>query len=265
MPKLIKHDRVIDDRWTLLGADAALGDVPATGPVLVPLRLWQAERSALLARGEIGVWLAPDEDPSKLAEDVAQLPVIAVDFPKFGDGRGFSTARLLRDRYGFAGELRAVGDIFRDQLFYLRECGFDAADSLRIEAGHILFTRELATPVTPFELGLARLVDFYRSAFRGGPALRAQRWQPRLRRLVGLLPAAHCAGDPRLPAQIRRGTAVMTSTCWSPLLERRIGLGFVNNDDAYPGATVMLAGGTRARVARLPFYDPAKSLPRRMQ
>lgn len=126
MPKLIKHDRVIDDAWTLLGADATLGDVPANGPVLVPFRLWEAQRPALLVRGEVGVWLASNEDPSRLAEDVARLPVIAVDFPKFGDGRGFSTARLLRERHGFTGELRAVGDIFRDQLFYLRECGFDA-------------------------------------------------------------------------------------------------------------------------------------------
>lgn len=147
----------------------------------------------------------------------------------------------------------------------LRECGFDATDSLRIEAGHILFTRELVSPVTPFELGLARFVDFYRPAFSGGRALRAQRWQPPRRRFVGLLPAADCANDPVLPAQIGRGTAVMTSTCWSPLLERRIGLGFVSGDDARPGATVVLAGGTRARVARLPFYDPSRALPRRTQ
>ena len=132
-----------------------------------------------------------------------------------------------------------------------------------MEAGHILFTHELAAPVTPSELGLARLVDFYRPLFRGGQALRAQRWQPPQRRLVGLLPAADSADETLLPAQIRRGTAVMTSACWSPLLERLIGMGFVNNNDARPGATVLLNGGVRARVARLPFYDPARCLPRR--
>ncbi|MEP6655795.1 MAG: DUF934 domain-containing protein [Betaproteobacteria bacterium] len=169
MPKLIKHDRVLDDRWTLLGADAALGDVPATGPVLVPLRLWQTERGALLARGEIGVWLAPDEDPSKLAGDIAQLPVIAVAFPKFGDGRGFSTARLMRDRYGFAGELRAIGDIFRDQLFFLRECGFDAfavrsdLDAEKELAGMTVFDRVYTasthTPHPWFRERVARVAE----------------------------------------------------------------------------------------------------------
>lgn len=126
MPKLIKHDRVIDDPWTLLAPDTAIRDVPPSGPVLVPLPLWQAERATLLARGDVGVWLGAAEDPAVLAGDLARLPVIGIEFPKFGDGRGFSTARLLRERHAYTGELRAIGDIFRDQLFYLRECGFDA-------------------------------------------------------------------------------------------------------------------------------------------
>ena len=147
----------------------------------------------------------------------------------------------------------------------LIECGFTAADSLRIEAGHILFTRELARPVTPAELGLSRLVDFYRPALRGGQALRSQRWQAPQRRLVGLLPQATLADDPDLPAQIANGRAVLSSACWSPLLERSLGLGFVNNVDASPGTSVTLTNGMRARVARLPFYDPAKRLPRRAQ
>ena len=93
--------------------------MPAGAPVIVPLALWQAERAALLARGDVGVWLAPADDPAVLADDVAALPLIAVDFPKFTDGRGYSIARLLRERYGFAGELRAIGDVLRDQLFAL--------------------------------------------------------------------------------------------------------------------------------------------------
>jgi uncharacterized protein (DUF934 family) len=72
------------------------------------------------------VWLAPGDDPATLADDVGQLPLIAVDFPKFTDGRGYSTARLLREKYGYAGELRAIGDILRDQLYYLHACGFNA-------------------------------------------------------------------------------------------------------------------------------------------
>lgn len=124
MPQLIKDGAIIEDRWTLV-REAATGALPP-GPVIVPLDRWVAEREALLSRGEVGVWLAPDADPAVLAADVGRLPVIAVDFPQFTDGRGYSTGRLLREQYGFGGELRAIGDVLRDQLFYLRQCGFDA-------------------------------------------------------------------------------------------------------------------------------------------
>ena len=126
MPQLIKDGALAADGYALLREAAALADVPAGAPAIVPLALWQRERSALLARGDVGVLLAPADDPAAIAADAATLPVIAVDFPKFSDGRGFSIARLLRERYGFKGELRAVGDVLRDQLFALRECGFDA-------------------------------------------------------------------------------------------------------------------------------------------
>jgi uncharacterized protein (DUF934 family) len=80
----------------------------------------------LIARGEAGAWLAPADHPGALVEDLARLPVIAIDFPQFTDGRGYSHARQLRDRYRYGGELRAIGDIGRDQLYYLAQCGFDA-------------------------------------------------------------------------------------------------------------------------------------------
>jgi uncharacterized protein (DUF934 family) len=126
MSQLIKQRFVTDDRWTLVREAAALADLPDGVPVIVPLKLWIERRAALIARGEVGVWLAPDEDPAVLAADAARLPVIAIDFPQFTDGRGYSHARLLRDRYGYTGELRAVGDVQRDQLYYLAQCGFDA-------------------------------------------------------------------------------------------------------------------------------------------
>ena len=126
MRRLIKDRAVVDDPWTLLREAASLADVPDGVPVIVPLALWLERRAALHARGEVGVWLAPTDDPRALVLDLATLPLIAVDFPKFGDGRGYSTARLLRDRYGYRGELRAIGDVLRDQLFALSECGFDA-------------------------------------------------------------------------------------------------------------------------------------------
>jgi phosphoadenosine phosphosulfate reductase len=126
MPQLIKDRAVVVDRWTLLRDAAALADVPDGVPAIVPLALWLAHRDDLSARGDIGVWLAPTHDPVALAADTGALPLIAVDFPKFTDGRGYSIGRLLRDRHGFSGELRAIGDILRDQLFALSECGFDA-------------------------------------------------------------------------------------------------------------------------------------------
>ncbi|HXX86561.1 MAG TPA: DUF934 domain-containing protein [Casimicrobiaceae bacterium] len=126
MPKLIKDRALIDDTWTLLRDATALADVPDGVPVIVPLALWRDRRAALCARGEVGVWLKPDDDPGELASDLAKLPLIAVDFPQFTDGRGYSTARLLREKYAFVGELRAIGDILRDQLYYLQACGFNA-------------------------------------------------------------------------------------------------------------------------------------------
>jgi len=126
MPQLIKDGALGEDRYALLREAASLTDVPPEAPAIVPLALWQKGRSALLARGNVGVLLPPTDDPAAIAADAAAVPIVAVDFPKFSDGRGFSTARLLRERYRFRGELRAVGDVLRDQLFALRECGFDA-------------------------------------------------------------------------------------------------------------------------------------------
>ena len=117
MSQLIKQRLVTDDRWILVREAAVLGDLPDGAPVIVPLRLWIERRAALIARGDVGVWLLPDEDPASLAADVSRLPVIAIDFPQFTDGRGYSHARLLRDRYGYQGELRATGDVQRDQLY----------------------------------------------------------------------------------------------------------------------------------------------------
>jgi uncharacterized protein (DUF934 family) len=126
MPQLIKNGAIVEDRWTLLRGAASVADLAADVPAIVPLALWKAERRVLVARGEIGVWLKPDDDPDALADDVATLPLIAIDFPKFTDGRGYSIAQLLRTRYRYAGELRAIGDVLRDQLYYMRQCGFDA-------------------------------------------------------------------------------------------------------------------------------------------
>jgi uncharacterized protein (DUF934 family) len=126
MPRLIKNGIIVDDRWTVVREIASLAELPSATPVIVPLALWKAERAALAARGEVGVWLKPEDDPDALADDVTTLPLIAIDFPKFTDGRGYSLAQLLRTRHRYSGELRAIGDVLRDQLYYMRQCGFDA-------------------------------------------------------------------------------------------------------------------------------------------
>ncbi|APV50580.1 oxidoreductase [Betaproteobacteria bacterium GR16-43] len=128
MPDVIRNGAVTPDAWTFVGLgegfDAA-APLP-TGAIVVPLAAWQAQREALLARNEsIGVWLAPADDAEALRGDLGRLALIAVQFPKFTDGRGYSTAVLLR-RAGYQGELRAFGDLGRDQLFYLSRVGFDA-------------------------------------------------------------------------------------------------------------------------------------------
>lgn len=95
--------------------------------VIVPKAFWLAHREALRARaGSIGVALEGGDDPADLRDDVGVLGLIAVRFVSFGDGRPFSIARLLRDRLGFAGELRAVGHVQRDQLAFMERCGFNA-------------------------------------------------------------------------------------------------------------------------------------------
>ncbi len=124
MPKLIKHGEVIDDAWQVLREIPEAG-LPS-GKIIVPLTYWLEHRDALRARGEVGVWLASDQPPAPLADDLAQLPVVAIDFPLFTDGRGFSYGRTLREHFGYKGEVRAIGQFIRDQLYYLSRCGFDA-------------------------------------------------------------------------------------------------------------------------------------------
>jgi uncharacterized protein (DUF934 family) len=128
MTTLIKGRALAANTWRTLQADEVQsGDLPQTGDLIVPLSLWRTQRVALLSRaGRTGVWLQPSDEPAELVT-VPPLPdLIAVHFPVFRDGRGYSTARLLRERHGFRGELRAIGDILRDQLFELARCGFDA-------------------------------------------------------------------------------------------------------------------------------------------
>lgn len=134
MPKIIRDHCIVDDDWQLLVL--AETDIPAcvelpARETLLPLAVWLARREELLARQaatgqRLGVWLDSDQGPDAIAADLDHIAVIGINFPKFTDGRGYSTARLLRARYHYRGELRAIGDVLHDQLFYMRRCGINA-------------------------------------------------------------------------------------------------------------------------------------------
>lgn len=133
MANLIRRGRSESANWPQLD-EAALRQPAAKADgsgsvdgVLVPFQLWRAERAACDALGvAIGVLVRDDDDLSQVAEQLPHIAIIAVNFPKFTNGRGYSIARVLRGRYGYKGELRAIGDIMRDQIFYLSRVGFDA-------------------------------------------------------------------------------------------------------------------------------------------
>ena len=228
-------------------------------------------------RGAAQAVIAVQGDISRRTIEQCFPRISLATLPYFGFARAmFGAVECWIARLGYSGETGyelVIADAAAASLWQalldagrgagLVECGFDAVDSLRIEAGHILFTRELATPMTPFELGFSRLVDFDQRAFYGAQALRRNRRKEPTRRLVGLLPAEDAEVEVGVPGRLDDGSAVMTSACWSPLLERHIGMGFVSSRDADLGTVVRLGSGARARVARLPFYDPAKVLPKR--
>ncbi|UJJ31226.1 DUF934 domain-containing protein [Halopseudomonas maritima] len=129
MQRLIKNGEVVNDSWHLLDKDATLDGLPNSDSIIVPLALWLEHSHALKARdGGLGVWLDSDEEVESIADDLSQFQVVALNFPVFSDGRNYSNARLLRDRYQYQGEVRAIGDVLRDQLFFMQRCGFDAFD-----------------------------------------------------------------------------------------------------------------------------------------
>jgi uncharacterized protein (DUF934 family) len=121
---LLRDGRVIDDPWRHLDDAESL---PDGAPATVSLKRWTAERDALSRRnGRLGLRLPNDAAVSALAEDIARFDLITLAFPRFTDGRAYSQARLLRGRLGFRGELRATGNVLRDQLMFMRRCGIDA-------------------------------------------------------------------------------------------------------------------------------------------
>ena len=132
MAHLVRNTEITSDSWQLLETSEALSaalslDAGKAPGALIPLPLWLASREPCRASHlRLGVQLEATDDPEDLVPDLGRLELLAVNFKRFTDGRGYSTARLLRARWGYRGELRAVGDVLIDQLFYLMRVGFDA-------------------------------------------------------------------------------------------------------------------------------------------
>ena len=123
--QIIKNREIVQDHWQHLADDDSLPDAPAD--IIVSVERWRHDREALLARdGQLGVTIGGGVSVDEIIDDLSHFDLVAVRFPEFRDGRGYSYARLLRERYGFKGEIRAVGNVLRDQLFYMERCGINA-------------------------------------------------------------------------------------------------------------------------------------------
>ncbi|WP_413988294.1 DUF934 domain-containing protein [Labrys okinawensis] len=146
---LWKNGQFEANSYTSVGDEDVLPD----GAVIVSLKRFLAEKDTLASRNTpVGVVLQPADKIELLADDLPNLPLLALAFPKFGDGRAFSLARIARERYSFKGELRAVGDILFDRIAYMIRCGFDVLDITNaptlaaLEAGKVPISHEHYQP-----------------------------------------------------------------------------------------------------------------------
>ncbi len=124
--QVIKDKQVIEDNWTRFEPgddDAALPE----GDIIVPLAYWQARREELLGReGKVAVCINGDDELSDIESELDGFELIAIEFPVFRDGRGYSMARALRQRHNFQGDIRAVGEVLRDQLYFMQRVGISS-------------------------------------------------------------------------------------------------------------------------------------------
>ena len=143
MPRIIKDDTIVEDNWQVVeDRDAAV--TADKQPAIVPMSTWLELDEALRLGGKTAPWIDSDEEFEEYSEELLKAPLIALNFPTFMDGRSFSSAQILRN-LGYTGELRAIGYLIQDQLFYLKRCGFDSA---QLREG------------TDLEAALASLKDF---------------------------------------------------------------------------------------------------------
>lgn len=135
MASFIKNRTIVEDNWQRLdaaqwlqvGESGLVADFPTHGDLLAPLRLWRLRGDELHARGGgLGLRIEAWAEPEEFSDLLPKVQLVAIEILQFTDGRAYSLARLLRERYRYEGKLRAEGDVLRDQLYYLWRCGFDA-------------------------------------------------------------------------------------------------------------------------------------------
>ena len=145
MQNLINQQSVLEDTWQIVVDTES--ELPQ-GNILVEAGYWLENQASLTGRSDIGIYLNGDADLESLQDQLNNFDVIAVNFPAFADGRGYSLARLLKERYNYQGEIRAIGDVLIDQLYFMKRCGFDTyllKDGLEAE-------KALQPSVTPTSL-----------------------------------------------------------------------------------------------------------------
>lgn len=122
MQNLINQTSVLENQWALiLDTDAPL----PSGNILVNSQYWLENITEFKTRSDVSIYLNADADLASLKDHLDSFPVIAINFPAFADGRGYSLARLLKERFDYKGEIRAIGDVLIDQLYFMKRCGFD--------------------------------------------------------------------------------------------------------------------------------------------
>lgn len=148
MPNIIKDGAIVKNDWQLVSKEQTEQGLP-TGNVIVPLNYYLTNADTL-DKACTAVWLNGDDDSYQLRDVLPQLPLVALSFPVFSDGRSYSHAAIIREQLGFTGELRAIGDVLLDQLFYMKRVGFNAFDlreDLSLEKALNYFT----TFTTPYQ------------------------------------------------------------------------------------------------------------------
>ena len=164
MQKLIKDGKLTNDRWILVKEASNEGILSALPfkSIMVPLRFWKLYQSELEEyTGEVTIWLDSNERLADIPGNINQFPLIALNFPIFSDGRSYTNARELRESYGYEGEIRAIGDVLRDQIYYMHRCGFNAF-SLRFDQD----TEACLSAFNDFTTGYQASIDQHQPLFR---------------------------------------------------------------------------------------------------